>query len=297
MVGASQLNTNMDRYNSKCVLYSYNIEHLTALVRAAEAKRSPLILQLFPSTVKQLPTLVWAAEAAVKSATVPLSIHLDHAQDEEQIREVAATLPFDSIMVDMSHYDHDENLEKTKVLTRVCHERGIAVEAESGRINGGEEGIADTGSLQGEGTAETGCERGPMSNLEPALFTTPEQVEDFLAAEIDLLAPSVGNIHGDYGSAGPQLDFGRLSKVNSQINGRVVMALHGTNDFSPEIMQRCIHHGATKLNINKLILDSWNVYVREHAQEPLMQLMDDGMAVLQAEVERWMDIVGSSGKA
>ncbi|KAJ4177628.1 hypothetical protein NW755_013741 [Fusarium falciforme] len=260
------------------VFYSYNIEHLTALVRAAEAKKSPLILQLFPSTVSQLPTLAYAAAAAVKSATVPLSLHLDHAQDEAQIREVAATLPFDSIMVDMSHYEHDENLEKTKALTRVCHDRGIAVEAESGRINGGEEGIADTGSLE-------------------ALFTTPEEVEDFLAAEIDLLAPSIGNIHGDYGPAGPQLDFDRLSKVNSQINNRVVMALHGTNDFLPEIMQRCIQHGAVKLNINKLILESWNVHVREHAQEPLMQLMDGGMEVLQVEVERWMDICGSSGKA
>ncbi|CZR45058.1 uncharacterized protein FPRO_15767 [Fusarium proliferatum ET1] len=255
----------------------YNIEHLTALVRAAEAKRSPLILLLFPSTVKQLPTLAWAAAAAVKAATVPLSLHLDHAQDEAQIREIAATLPFDSIMVDMSHYDHDENLGKTKVLTRTCHDHGIAVEAESGRINGGEEGIADTGSLE-------------------ALFTTPRVVEDFLAAGIDLLAPSIGNIHGDYGPAGPQLDFDRLSSVNTQVNSRVIMALHGTNDFTPEIMQRCIQSGAVKLNINKLILEGWNTYVREHAQEPLMQLMDGGMAVLQAEVERWMDICGSSGK-
>jgi fructose-bisphosphate aldolase class II len=52
-------------------------------------------------------------------------------------------------MVDMSHYDQAENLAKTKVLTKECHERGIAVEAESGRINGGEDGIADTGDLQG----------------------------------------------------------------------------------------------------------------------------------------------------
>ncbi|KAK2668183.1 Aldolase-type TIM barrel [Fusarium oxysporum f. sp. vasinfectum] len=191
-------------------------------------------------------------------------------------------------MVDMSHYDHDENLEKTKVLTRVCHGHGIAVEAESGRINGGEEGIADTGSL--EGKLET-------DRLTQALFTTPREVEDFLAAEIDLLAPSIGNIHGDYGPAGPQLDFGRLSSVNTQVSGRVIMALHGTNDFTPEIMQCCTQSGAIKLNVNKLILESWNTYVSEHAQEPLMQLMDGGMAVLQAEVERWMDICGSSGKS
>ncbi|EXK24472.1 hypothetical protein FOMG_18806 [Fusarium oxysporum f. sp. melonis 26406] len=242
------------RYGVLAVI-CYNIEHLTALVRAAEAKRSPLILLLFT-----------APDVGMGSSS------------SSQIREIAATLPFDSIMVDMSHYDHDENLEKTKVLTRICHGHGIAVEAESGRINGGEEGIADTGSLE-------------------ALFTTPREVEDFLAAEIDLLAPSIGNIHGDYGPAGPQLDFGRLSSVNTQVSGRVIMALHGTNDFTPEIMQCCIQNGAIKLNINKLILESWNTYVREHSQEPLMQLMDGGMTVLQAEVERWMDICGSSGKS
>ena len=52
-------------------------------------------------------------------------------------------------MVDMSHYEEAENLAKTARLTKECHARGIAVEAESGRINGGEEGIADTGDLEG----------------------------------------------------------------------------------------------------------------------------------------------------
>lgn len=130
--------------------FSYNIEHLTAVVRAAEAKKSPMLILLFPLTVKQLPTLPWAVAAAIKSAKVPLALHLDHAQDEQQIRDIAGTLPFDSIMVDMSHYDHEENLAKTKVLTRVCHDHNIAVEAESGRINGGEDGIADTGDLEGK---------------------------------------------------------------------------------------------------------------------------------------------------
>lgn len=52
-------------------------------------------------------------------------------------------------MVDMSHYDEAENLEKTRILTKECHDKGIAVEAESGRIEGGEDGIADTGDLEG----------------------------------------------------------------------------------------------------------------------------------------------------
>ncbi|KAF2638729.1 fructose-bisphosphate aldolase [Massarina eburnea CBS 473.64] len=264
---------------------TYNIEQLTALVRAAEAKRSPLIIQLFPSTLKQLPTLAHAAAAAVKNATVPISLHIDHAQNVDHIREIIATLPVDSVMVDMSHYDEAENLEKTKILAKECHAKGIAVEAESGRIEGGEDGIADTGDLE-------------------ALYTSPQDVSNFLAANIDILAPSIGNIHGDYGPSGPapnQLDFARLASINEQIqktDNRVLIALHGTNDFPPEIMKQCISSGAIKLNVNKLLLKVWNEYVRDNAKTtPFVRLIDEGMEVLQKETERWMDICESSGKA
>jgi fructose-bisphosphate aldolase, class II len=257
---------------------AYNIEQLTALVRAAEAARSPLILQLFPSTLKQLPSLVWAASAAAKSATVPISIHVDHAQDEAQIREVAAALPLDSIMVDMSHYEHAENLQKTRELTILCHKHGIAVEAESGRINGGEDGIADTGDLE-------------------ALFTTPEEVEDFLSVGVQMLAPSVGNIHGDYPPSGPRLQFDRLRSVGEQIRGKAQLVLHGTNDFPPELVQECVQAGVTKLNVNKLVLQCWSDHLKGHADDSIVKLIDDGMDVLQAETERWMQICGSAGKA
>lgn len=77
-----------------------------------------------------------------------------------------------------------------------------------------------------------------------------------------------------------------------------MMALHGTNDFTPEIMNNCIENGTTKLNINKLILEVWNENLKKNAaSQPLLQLMDEGMDVLQAEIERWMDICGSSGRA
>lgn len=129
-------------------------------------------------------------------------------------------------------------------------------------------------------------------------MTSPSEVEDFLAAGIDLLAPSIGNIHGDYGPKGPLLDVERLESISQQVDGRATIALHGTNDFTPAILRRCIDAGAVKLNVNKLLLEVWNVYLRDHAANtPLMQLMDEGMDVLQKEVERWMDVCGSSGKA
>jgi fructose-bisphosphate aldolase class II len=69
--------------------------------------------------------LVQAASIAANAAKVPVSIHLDHAQDAALIRHAAENLPFDSIMVDMSHYEREENLAKTKELVGVCHAHGI----------------------------------------------------------------------------------------------------------------------------------------------------------------------------
>jgi fructose-bisphosphate aldolase class II len=279
---------------------SYNVEQLTALMQAAEAKRSPLIIQLFPSTLKQLPLLAHAAAAAVKTASVPLSLHIDHAQNEDHIREIIATLPVDSVMVDMSHYDEQENLSKTRRLTKECHDKGIAVEAESGRIEGGEDGIADTGELEGKVSSPLVITMLQVLTL-PALFTSPSDVDAFIAAGIDILAPSVGNVHGDYGPGGPkdgQIHFDRLEAIDKQINKRVLIALHGTNDFPAEVMQRCIRAGAVKLNVNKLLLEVGNELLRKKAASTsLVQLIDEQIRVIQAETEKWMDICGSSGKA
>lgn len=170
---------------------AYNIEHIMGFIRAAEAKQSPLIIQVFPWAITfSSGLLVIAAAHAARHASVPIAIHLDHAQHEALIRQAADTLPFDSIMVDMSHFEMEENLAKTKELVQYCHERGIATEAEPGRIEGGEDGIASTEDLEGA-------------------LTTEEQVEDFIATGIDFLAPAFGNVHGEYGPRGPDLQFDR----------------------------------------------------------------------------------------
>ncbi len=63
-------------------------------------------------------------------------------------------------------------------------------------------------------------------------------------------------------------------------------------------MKRCISSGAIKLNVNKLLLEAGNEYLRKNAASmPLVKLIEGQMQVLQAETERWMDICGSSGKA
>ena len=161
-----------------------------AVVRAAEERRSPLIIQVFPWAITATDgLLVRAAADAASRATVPIAIHLDHCQDASLVRLAADTLPFDSIMVDMSHYEKEENLAKTKELVAYCHARGITTEAEPGRIDGAEDGV-ETPDME-------------------AVLTTPEEVEDFIATGVDFLAAAVGNVHGEYGSEGPQLDYPR----------------------------------------------------------------------------------------
>lgn len=172
---------------------AYNIEHILGMVRAAEEVRSPLIIQFFPWAITFSDgILIRAAAEAASRCKASIAIHLDHAQDEALIRHAADTLPFDSIMVDMSHHEMEANLAKTKELVKYCHERGIATEAEPGRIEGGEDGVMDTQGLKGS-------------------MTTAQEVADFVATGVDFLAPAFGNIHGEspYGTAGPQLDFDR----------------------------------------------------------------------------------------
>ncbi|KAG5803885.1 hypothetical protein H9Q74_011275 [Fusarium xylarioides] len=259
---------------------AYNIEHILAFVRAAEAKRSPLIIQVFPWAITfSSGLLIHAAAHAARNASVPIAIHLDHAQDEAIIRHAADSLPFDSIMVDMSHYEMEENLAKTKELVEYCHARGIATEAEPGRIEGGEDGIADTADLEGA-------------------LTTAEQVEDFIATGIDFLAPAFGNVHGEYGKRGPVLEFDRLEMIRSTVNGRVRVVLHGTNDFPEDIMKSCIKGGVSKVNVNKLVLDDYLVHIKEQASKlNLTTLMEEGVEKAQKLTEWQMDVCGSTGKA
>lgn len=124
------------------------LSRFLGLVRAAETACSPLIIQFLSWAIEATDgLLVRGAAEAAKRASVPISIHLDHAQSESIIKR-ATQLPFDSIMVDMSHYEKEVNLKKTRELVRCCNEHQKATEAEPGRIEGGEDGVMDTADLK-----------------------------------------------------------------------------------------------------------------------------------------------------
>lgn len=259
----------------------YNIEQILGVVKAAENCRSPLIIQVFPWQITFSDgLLVHTASLVAKAATVPVSIHLDHCQHEDMVKHAADNLPFDSIMIDMSHYERAENIAKTQALVAYCHEHGITTEAEPGRIEGGEDGIADTADMTG-------------------MLTTPDEVADFVGAGVDFLAPAFGNVHGEYGPRGPQLDLNRLDSISHQCKRRNVrVVVHGTNDWKEDMMQDVIRRGVSKINVNKLVLNDYNNYLKDAAPTTtITKLMEGGVDKVVGLTEDWMRKCGSAGRA
>jgi fructose-bisphosphate aldolase class II len=90
----------------------------------------------------------------------------------------------------------------------------------------------------------------------------------------------------------------RLQSIYDKTRGKVQVVLHGTNEFAPDILAKCIERGVTRINANKLVLESYNDYIAENTGKvPLTQLIEEGTAKIQKLVEWWMDNIKSSGKA
>ena len=261
----------------------YNLETIAAVRLAAEARRSPAQILLFPWAVTYASgLLVHTASAACRDASVPMTLHLDHAQSGEAIRAAIATGKFDSIMVDMSHFEKEENLARTTELVAACHEAGISAEAEPGRIEGGESGVKDTGDLEG-------------------MLTTPEEAGRFIDTGIDFLAPAFGNVHGAYnGVENIHLDYERLEGIRGVARRKgVQLVMHGTNEFTEEILKKCVSAGMTRLNVNELVVGEYQEWIRDGraGKLALVDRMEEGTRLIQRRVEWLMDVIGSSGRA
>ena len=116
-------------------------------------------------------------------------MHLDHCIELEDVK-TALELPFDSIMIDASTLEPEANIQQCREIVQIANARGISIEAEMGRIEGGEDGL-------------------PSVNME-SILTQPDLAKEFVQQTgVQFLAPAFGNIHGSYGPRGPQ-SFWRL---------------------------------------------------------------------------------------
>jgi fructose-bisphosphate aldolase class II len=94
------------------------------------------------------------------------------------------------------------------------------------------------------------------------------------------------------------LEYARLAMIRTKADSRVRIVLHGTNDFPEDVMKKCIQGGCSKINVNKLVLDDYLVYLKKNSQDTgLTTLMEEGTKEIQKLMEWQMDVCGSTGKA
>ena len=116
-----------------------NLEWTKAILLTAQENNSPVILGVSEGAGKYMTgfkTVAAMVKAMVEelNITVPVALHLDHGTYEGCYKCIEAG--FSSVMFDGSHFPIEENIAKTSELVKVCHEKGLSIEAEVGSIGG-----------------------------------------------------------------------------------------------------------------------------------------------------------------
>ncbi len=204
----------------------YNLETLQGLLKAAAAKKRSIILQVSPSSLEYMGAKVIAplVKASAEEFDVNVWLHLDHAKKLETV-ETALGNGFDSIMIDGSELDIEENIHLTKEAVALASWKDVPVEAELGYV-------AKLGQTQEPGKG----------------FTNPDEAKRFVSETgVDALAIAIGTAHGFYKET-PKLDFELLRKIRKIIPS-TVLVLHGSSGLPYNDLIEAMNSGINKINV------------------------------------------------
>ena len=205
-----------------------NMEQLQAIIQAASAKKSPVILQVSKGArnYANQTLLRYMAEGAVEYAKElgcnhpEIVLHLDHGDSFETCKS-CIDMGFSSVMIDGSALPYEENVALTKKVVDYAHQFDVTVEGELGVLAGVEDEVSHAESH----------------------YTKPEEVVDFATRTgCDSLAISIGTSHGAYKFTPeqctrdpqtgrlvpPPLAFNVLDAVMEQLPGFPIV-LHGSS--------------------------------------------------------------------
>ena len=206
-----------------------NMEMVQAVVSAAEAEHTPVMLQTTPSTLRYADTALFAhmVRAVAEKAAVPVAIHLDHGESFA-LCEQAARDGYTSLMIDGSKLPLEENIALARKVVEMASVQPLhpCVEAELGKLGGKED---DVEVKEGED-----------------LYTDPAEAVRFVAESgIDALAVAIGTAHGFY-KGKPKLAFDRLAQIRAAVS--IPLVLHGSSGVPDEDVRRAISLGICKVN-------------------------------------------------
>jgi fructose-bisphosphate aldolase class II len=259
----------------------HNMEMVQAVLAAAEAERSPVILQFNPANAQHagLNFAAAMAQAAATAATVPVVLHLDHGVDLAQAQE-AIRQGFTSVMYDGTPYPLGHNIAVTRQVCAAAHAAGLCVEGEIGQMGGQEEGVF---TAEGEGA-----------------MSDPDEAARYLAETgVDTLAVAVGNVHG-LRAAAPTLHLDRLESIRRKVT--VPLVIHGGSGVPDAMVRQAIALGVCKFNVatqlNQAFLAGFREVLAERPDEanPRAALARARQRVQEA-VQQKLRVFGSCGRA
>lgn len=227
---------------------AWNEDSLWAILSAAEETNSPIVIGFGSMTVNQGWFDAWGLECyaaigrvAVAKSKVPVCFILNEAQTYEQCLR-GIELGLNVVMLDSAELPFEENVEITRKLVEVAHEKGIGVEAELGHL--------------------------PEAGKEAAgVPTDPEQARAFVqATKVDALAVSIGNVHCATGGE-PEIDLGLLKELRERTG--VPLVIHGGSGFPPGLVRECIKLGVAKFNVGTILKKEYYSGIRSRTTHEL----------------------------
>ena len=262
-----------------------NLEWTKAILLTAQENNSPVILGVSEGAGKYMTgfkTVAAMVKAMVEelNITVPVALHLDHGTYEGCYKCIEAG--FSSVMFDGSHFPIEENIAKTSELVKVCHEKGLSIEAEVGSIGGEEDGVIGAGEI-----------------------ADPNECKKIADLGVDFLAAGIGNIHGKYPANWKGLDFDALAKTKELI-GDLPLVLHGGTGIPADMIKKAISLGVAKINVNTECQLYFQEATRKYIEEGKdlegkgfdpRKLLAPGFEAIKVIVKEKMQLFGSINKA
>ena len=214
-----------------------NLEQIQAIMEAAQATDSPVILQASAGARKYAgePYLRHMVLAAVESHPgIPVVLHQDHGASPAVCVQ-AIRSGFTSVMMDGSLQEDAKtpasyayNVEVTRRVCEIAHAVGASVEGELGCLGSLETGEA--GEEDGVGAA------GKLGHDQ--LLTDPDEARAFVAATgVDALAIAIGTSHGAYKftrePTGDILAIDRIAAIHAAVPD-IHLVMHGSSSVPQE---------------------------------------------------------------
>ena len=233
-----------------------NIEGLHGIYNAAKKLNVPVIIGVSEGEEE----FIGINEVAVlikeirEKDNYPIFLNADHHYSFESVKN-SLDAGYDSAIIDAVKLPLEENIILTKKCVDYAKElslrenREILIEAELGFI-GQSSKLLDAIP---EGISE-------------ATMTKPEDAKYFTEQTgINLIAPSVGNVHGMVKGGNPRLDINRVKQIREACG--IPMVLHGGSGIADEDFINAISAGISIIHINTEIRVAYKEAIEKYIKE------------------------------